>query len=175
MSSPRRISAVCAAVLLAAVTQASVPFRPNARHAATRSPAPDACALLSDAQVSAALEVTTFPGKHAGSTSTTTCIWSSEATPSGDSRRVALTITSMAAFDRGKSSTSTMIHSEPAPGVGDDAYYEVFKGDSPILVVRKGNVAFTVRVLNGLKLKAFTNDEERAKEKTLAQAALKVL
>jgi len=173
MSSPRRISAVCAAALLAAVTQASAPFEPNARRATTSTVAPDACALLSDAQISAALEVTTFPGKHLGSTSTTTCIWSSDPTGSGDSRRVTLSIITVAAFDRGKS--SPVIHTEPAQGVGDDAYYEVFRADSPFLVVRKGSVAFTVRVVNGLKLKAFTNDEERSKEKTLAQAALKGL
>jgi hypothetical protein len=37
--------------------------------------------------------------------------------------------------------------------------------------VRKGNAAFNVRILNGLKFKAFTRDEEKAKEAALAKAA----
>lgn len=172
MSSPRRISAVCAAVLLAAATQASTPHAPNAGRAARTGAAPDACALLTQAQVSAALEVPTLPGKHLGTTSTAVCIWSSDADASAG-RRVTLSIIPMATFDRGKD--SPIIHTEPAQGVGDEAYFEVFKADSPFLVVRKGNAAFTVRIVNGLKLKAFTLEQERSKEVTLAQAVVKGL
>lgn len=172
MSFPRRISAVCAAALLAAATQASAPFVPNAGHGTMRHLAPDACSLLSDAQVTSTLEVTTLPGKHLSATSTAACIWSNEAN-AVEGRRVTLMIVSLRAFDFGKSSTS--IPTEPAPGVGDDAYYEVFRADSPVLCVKKGDVAFTVRVLDGGKLTSFTKEQKRSKEMTLAQAVAKGL
>jgi hypothetical protein len=57
-------------------------------------------------------------------------------------------------------------------GVGDDAFYEVFQShESPMFVVRKGDAAFQVRVLNGLELRAFSLDEEKAKEAQLGKMA----
>ncbi|HSC30573.1 MAG TPA: hypothetical protein VLD17_02530 [Gemmatimonadaceae bacterium] len=67
------------------------------------------------------------------------------------------------------------IKTAPASGVGDDAYYVLYGSASPQLMVRKGSVQFGVRVLNGLKFKPFTLDQEKAKELTLAQAAIKAL
>ena len=40
-----------------------------------------------------------------------------------------------------------------------------------MLVVRKGDSAFTVRVLNGSKAKALTLDEEKARDLSLGKAA----
>jgi len=43
--------------------------------------------------------------------------------------------------------------------------------DSPLLIVRRGATVFNVRLLNGLKLNAFTLEQEKAKEADLAKAA----
>ena len=74
------------------------------------------------------------------------------------------------AFDMGKSNKQIKI--EPVRGIGDEAYYEIFSSDSPLLVVRKGSSAFNVRILNGLKFKPFTLAEEKAKEADLAKAVV---
>jgi hypothetical protein len=83
-----------------------------------------------------------------------------------------VTLTSLTAFQFGKSGNNPAMTIEPAAGIGDEAYYEIFKtSESPFLVVQKGSAAFTVRVLNGFKLKAFTLEQEKAKEADLAKAA----
>lgn len=103
-----------------------------ARHTATTAAPTDVCALLTLAQVGAALELP------------------SQAAPGG-------------------------MKTAPAPGIGDDAYYVLYGSDSPQLMVRKGSVQFSVRILNGFKFKPFTMDQEKSKEAALAQAALKAL
>ena len=133
--------------------------------------APDACALLSTSDVSTALEVASLPGRHAFGNSPLACIWSDDTTGSFGNRRVTLTIMSMQAYTMGKS--NPVIITEAAPGIGDDAFYELFKGkESPFLCVKVGGSAFQVRVLNGLKLKPFTLEQEKAKEAALAKAAV---
>jgi hypothetical protein len=75
------------------------------------------------------------------------------------------------AFDVGKQASHPK--AEPVAGVGDDAYYEFFgPADAPALVVKKGATVFTIRVLNGLKLKAIPMDGIKAKELELAKAAV---
>jgi hypothetical protein len=76
----------------------------------------------------------------------------------------------MAAFDMGKS--NTQLKPEPVSGIGDEAYYEVFGSDSPLLVVRKGSSAFNIRILNGLASKPFAVGEVKAKEADLAKAVV---
>jgi hypothetical protein len=88
-----------------------------------------------------------------------------------DHRRITLSILSVAGFQVGKSGTNKRITIEPVSGIGDEAYYELFTSESPFLVVRKGSVAFDVRILNGLKVKPLTLSEEKAKEADLAKAA----
>jgi len=137
-----------------------------------RSPAdPEACALLTTAEVSKALDVTSVAGVRLVASSPEACIWSDDANHGGDHRRVTLSIMPLAGFQIGKSGANKRITIEPASGIGDEAYYELFTADSPFLVVRKGNAAFNVRVLNGLKLKAFTLEEAKTKEADLAKAA----
>jgi len=135
--------------------------------------ATDACTLLTLQQVSAALEVTSQAGKHISPTITTSCIWSDDTAASVDHRRATLSIMRPQGFDMPRSSGA--MKTAPAQGIGDDAYYLLFGSASPQLMVRKGGVQFSVRILNGFKFKPFTFDEEKAKEATLAQAALKAL
>lgn len=130
---------------------------------------PDACSLLTEAQTGAAIDVKVGPGKHQTPSSTKTCMWTDAPTASVDHRRVVLTISAPAAFDFGKQNGK--IKTEPASGAGDEAYYEFFGADAPILVVKKGGTVFTVRVLDGLKLKPLGLDVVKAKELELAKAA----
>ena len=132
---------------------------------------PDACALLTETDVSTALEVKSLPGTHTVQSSTKICSWSDVAGNDINHRRALVSVTTAAAFNAIKSQTGIMTM-EPVSGIGDDAFYEIPKSsESPFLYVRKGDVAFSVRILNGLKLKAFTRDEEKTKEAALAKAA----
>jgi hypothetical protein len=131
---------------------------------------PSACSLLTEAQVNAALEIKTLPGKPPVPNFTKLCIWSDDPNGAISNRRVSLALTSRTAFDLPKG--NNRIKTEPVSGIGDEAYYQSFGSDSPLLAVRKGGSAFTVRILNGLKLKPFTLAEEKAKEADLAKAAV---
>ena len=143
------------------------PSRP--RPAADRAPPPDACALLTVQEVSAALEVQSLPGKalfgHASA-----CSWSDDPAQSIDHRRVTLSIVHTAmVFNSMKASPRLTI--EPVSGIGDDAYYVLLKSESPQLAVRKGENVIQIRVLNGLKAKPFSLAQEKAKEAALGKAA----
>ena len=144
-----------------------------ARPASAFSPADvDACSLLTPAEASKALEVSSLPGKRLVASSPKVCGWTDGPAMEPNYRRVVVTITSLTAFQAGKSRNNPGMTIEPVAGIGDEAYYEILKSsESPFLVVRKGNAAFTVRVLNGFKLKAFTREQEKAKEAELAKAA----
>jgi hypothetical protein len=131
----------------------------------------DACTLLTAADASKALEATSLPGKRLVASSSKVCMWSDDSSGAITHRRVTLSMTSLTGFQFAKSTANPKITIEPVTGIGDEAYYELFKGDSPFLVVRKGNTTFNVRILNGLKLKAFTLEQEKAKEADLAKAA----
>jgi hypothetical protein len=136
-----------------------------------RAPAdPDACTLLTEDQVSAAIEAKSQPGQHGGKTTTKTCIWSDDPNHGIDHRRVTLAITSLTGFNVGK--TVKQATAEPVAGLGDDAYYMIYRADAPTLVVRKGDTAFNIRLLNGSKTKAIPMAEVKARELTLAKAAV---
>lgn len=113
------------------------------------APQPGACSLLTEAQVNAALEVTSLPGKPPFPNANKLCMWSDDPKGAISNRRVTLSLTTRAAFDLGKGNSRIKV--EPVSGIGDEAYYEVFGSESPLLVVRKGSSAFTIRILNGLK------------------------
>ena len=131
---------------------------------------PDACTLLTQPEVSKALEITSLPGKRIIPSSPKLCMWSDDANNAAANRRATLQLVTISAFQLGKS--NSRITTESASGIGDEAYYETFRADSPILAVRKGSTAFHVRILNGLKLKPFTLDQEKSKEADLAKAAV---
>lgn len=133
--------------------------------------AADACSLLTVAQVSTALEETSLPGRPPVPGSSKSCIWSDALSPPLGERRATLSIISTTAFAVAKSS-SGRVTILPVTGIGDEAYYEVFKSESPFLIARKGDAAVQIRILNGLKLKAFTLDQEKTKEADLAKAAI---
>jgi hypothetical protein len=131
---------------------------------------PIACSLLTEVQVSAVLEVKSLPGKPPFPAAQKLCIWSDDPKGAVSNRRVTLSLMTRAAFDFGKSNKQIKV--EPVSGIGDEAYYEVFSSDSPLLLVRKGSSAFNIRILNGLKFKPFAAGQVKAKEADLAKAAV---
>jgi hypothetical protein len=128
----------------------------------------DACSLLTEDQVSAALEVKAGAGQHITPSSTKTCLWSDQLA-SRDHRSVTLSCSPPASFDVGKQISNPT--AESVSGVGDGAYYEFMGKEDPGLVVKKGSTVFMIRVLNGVNLKAMSIDARKAKELELAKLA----
>jgi hypothetical protein len=127
--------------------------------------AADACALITQTQVGAALEIPVDAGTPIGRPSA--CQWT------GKGRFATLTIiqprggkSPVESFNAGKASTMPGIIVEPVGGVGDEAYYVYFntKERSGLgLVVKKGSTAFEIRVYG------FELDKAKSVAKTLCQ------
>ena len=125
----------------------------------------EACTLLTQIQVSTALEVPVDAGTPIGRPSA--CQWT------GKGRFATLTITQPLAgksaidrFNAGKASTLPGIITEPVSGVGDEAYYVYFSNTTRAglgLVVKKGSSAFEIRVYG------FDIDRAKSVAKTLCQ------
>jgi hypothetical protein len=80
---------------------------------------------------------------------------------------------SVTAFQVAKHPAITTIKIEPVAGIGEDAFYQLFPGDSPPFIwVRKGNAAISIRILTGVKPRPFTLEQEKSKVTTLAKAAV---
>ena len=132
--------------------------------AAFAAPPTDACSLLTTAQVSAVLGVTAETGKPLAPTITKVCHWGASGTAGKGSAKkgVMLTLQDPRAFAYAKMPVGNGITKVDVSGVGDDAVYGTTPGFPTVLTVKKGDVVFVVHV-NG-----FTDDEIKAKEKTLA-------
>lgn len=106
----------------------------------------DACALLTQAQVTAAAGFTVEKGTHVTPTFLKTCTWTGS--NSSGVQVVTLNLQTAAFFDGGKKQAALMAAAggavKPA-GVGDDSYYSVL-GDQVALWVKKGANAFKVAV-----------------------------
>ena len=131
----------------------------------------DACALLSQAQVSAALGVPVDAGKQIGP-SNALCGWNQPNDPSHNGKRAMLALyrtlgksSPVERFENGKIPMQG-ITKTPISGVGDDAYYIDTPGIGMGLNVKKGASSFQVRVYG------FPADQIRAIEKALAQDVL---
>ncbi|HET7103642.1 MAG TPA: hypothetical protein VFI20_06105 [Terracidiphilus sp.] len=140
---------------LAIITMVAVAV-PNA----SATPAVDACALLTPAQMSAVLGATVGPGTYISPTFKTTCTW----TVPGGHEFVTLMLTSVSSFEQSKIPIVPAIVITPVSGIGDDAYY-LTVGANAGLIVKKGNIAFKVAVYA-----ANTSlDKKEALEKPLAR------
>ena len=134
-------------------------------HTAPSYAADEACTLLTQAQLSAALEIPVNPGEPIGRPSA--CQWA------GKGRFATLTImqplggkSGIDRFNAGKTSTMPGITTEPVSGVGDEAYYIYFSNTTRAglgLVVKKGSSAFEVRVYG------FDIDKAKLVAKSLCQ------
>jgi hypothetical protein len=138
-----------------------------------RAAAPgDACALLSPAQLSAALVLPMDAGKYVTPGYVRTCTWtpSGGATPaikfvtlfllSADDYRASKSVMQAAQSKGGNAVTSVN-------GVGDDAYFTSIGSSVTSLMVKKGAVAFKLSLYG-----ATAPDKAMAIEKTLASQAL---
>ena len=133
----------------------------GAWHAPTSQP--DACAVLTVAQVGAALGTTVTADSGLAQQA---CSWG----PPGDllGKRVTLGIGSSAIFATDKSALpGPKVKMTPVPGLGDEAVvYVSSSGDPPMLDVRKGNTAIQITV------KGFSPDQAQQKEESLAKLVL---
>ena len=123
--------------------------------AAIAQSASDACSLLTQAQVSAAVGAQMGAGGYVMPTFKTTCTWSVPG------KIVTLMTTTPATFEAGKTSPAYKV--VPVSGIGDDAYYVVTGGTMVSLIAKKGNAAFKTSVYIELPV-----DTLESMEKTLA-------
>jgi hypothetical protein len=130
---------------------------------ASAAPPGDACALLTPAQVGAALGASVGAGSYVTPTFKRTCTWNSTTSGGGF---VTLMLQDVSGFEGGKQLgqiPSKTLSVTSISGVGDDAYY-LAVGDQVGLIVKKGNVAFKVAVYAHEPV-----ESKEAKEKILAK------
>jgi hypothetical protein len=133
-----RITALIAAAALLPAARASA-----ASVAALASP--DACTVLTSAQVSAVLGVRVEAGQHLVPGAHSSCGWAAPGDPSLGAKRLVLTLMSARAFETGK----TPIRSATkvvAQAVGDEAYYITTPPFGTALSVKQGGSYFQVRI-----------------------------
>lgn len=105
--------------------------------------ASDACSLLTQAQVSAAVGAQVGAGVYMTPTFKTTCNWSATG------KIITLMTEDINTFQNGKKPLSPAMQVVPAGGVGDDAYY-IVTGTMVVLYTKKGNNAFKTSVYSKL-------------------------
>jgi hypothetical protein len=128
----------------------------------------NACALLTTAQVTAALGTAVEAGVPLVASNPTSCGWAPPGGPNIDAKKVTVQLSTLKSFEASKKPMSG-IEKTPLSGVGDDAIYVTTPGFGTGLNVRKGNSAFQVRV------GGFKPDKEKEIEKALAMQILKKL
>lgn len=148
-------SIACSLSLLAAATVQSV----------SAAPPSDACALLTQAEVSGTLGISVQAGQRVVPNNSSICGWGQQG-PTGKKVVVSIytQLGSRTPTDRFNVAKAPVqgITKIPVDGVGDEAVSVTTPGGGTGLIFRKGPSAFDVRVYG------FSLDEIRAKEKTLA-------
>jgi hypothetical protein len=135
----------------------------------------DACSLLTQARVGAALGVSVGAGQHLTPSSQLTCVWSQPTDPNHSGKRAVLEIIGpvgrMTPADRFTTAKTPVsgITKTPVTGVGDEAIYLTTPGVGTGLDVKKGSSVILVRVYG------FPLDQIKTIEKALAQDALTTL
>jgi hypothetical protein len=128
----------------------------------------DACALLTQQEVGAALGVAVEKGQPLVPNDRKLCGWAPPGGPKIDGKKATLLLTTPREHDFGKTPVSG-IEKTPVSGVGDDAYYVTTPGFGTAINVKKGARAFQLRV------GGFPKAKEEAIEKSLAVLVLKRL
>jgi hypothetical protein len=131
---------------------------------AARAAPSDACALLTPAQVGAALGAPVEAGKPITPTDHKVCTWAG-----GKAGFVTLMLQTAQSFDAARRQAPDLagaVSVTPVSGLGDGAMF-VGMGDNTGLVVKKGAVSFKVAVYQHT-----TIDKKQAAEKILAAQAL---
>ncbi len=112
---------------------------------ASAQSATDACSLLTQAQVSAAVGAQVGAGTYVTPSFKATCTW----TVTG--KIITLMTEDTNTFQTGKKPISPAMQIVPASGIGDDAYY-VVTGTFVSLFTQKGNTAFKTSVYSKLPI-----------------------
>ena len=154
-------SKICLSAVIGAIFIVGAAMAPSANAA----PPDDACLLLTQAQVSAALGASVGAGSYVTPTFKKTCTW----TVAGGAEYVTLMLEGLDAYQAGKVALTKTIVVTSVSGIGDDAYY-LAVGKNVGLIVKKGNVAFKVAVYGHSPL-----EKKQAMEKTLAQQVVSKL
>jgi len=126
----------------------------------------NACALLTKAQVIAALGTAVEAGVPMVASNPTTCGWAPPGGPHIDAKKVTVTLSTPKSFEAAKKPMNG-IEKTALSGVGDDAIYITTPGFGTGLSVRRGNSAFQVRVAGSKP------EQEKQIEKALAIEILK--
>jgi len=126
----------------------------------------DACALLTTAQISAALGGSVAPGK---ALATGLCQWIQQGKPGDALLRLDVTLVTPEHFTRLKTVTLGTVTN--VGGLGDEAFYSTFTQGRTTLTtlnIKKGGAAVTIRVSGATK----PAEEYQTKEKAIALALL---
>jgi hypothetical protein len=133
----------------------------------------DACALLTQAEVSAALGVDVDPGERLVPTEPRFCTWREHGKDERRARNVRISFLSEQDFKGGKPShlekTSTF-----ETGIGDEAYFSKATGMVFLLSVRKGDTFFRVQARSNPNARPADRKDQEI-DRTLALALLKKL
>jgi hypothetical protein len=140
---------------------------------------PDACALLTEAEVSAALGVAVDPGERTMPTETRFCTWREHGKDEREARNVRISFLSAQDFKGGKPS-HLAVGSTSESGIGDEAYFSKATGMVFLLSVRKGDIYFRVQARSsaGTPTRANTPTVDRKDQeidRTLARTLLQKL
>jgi len=152
MSSRHHENAVIAALYALAIL-----ISPSANAASV-----DACSLLTQAQVSAALGASTDSGSSPSASIKDTCKW----TAAGPHEYVTLMFEDLGAYEAGKTAPAKTVMVTPVAGVGEAAYF-LAVGQNVGLVVKKGNISFKVGVYGRMPIEA-----KESTEKSLASQVI---
>lgn len=135
----------------------------------------DACLLVTQAQVTAAVGVPVGAGTHVTPTFVKTCTWAATGS-SKDVRDVTISYQAAQSFAGTKSMTQMMVANakpgdhanvQSASGIGDDAFYTTMGDGYTAMLVKKGNVALKIAIYG-----AMPEQKKRDAEKALALEAL---
>jgi hypothetical protein len=124
---------------------------------------PEACALLSPAEIGAIVGTSMGLGTALNSTTTSSCKWLQQGVDEFKAVTVIISTKSAQTYEKGKSVLQPVVMS----GIGDEAYITGTTPSYTVLSARKGENALTVTV-RGLKDLAST----QAAEKALGKAAV---
>jgi hypothetical protein len=129
----------------------------------------DACSLLTQAQVTAALSVSVGAGSYQTPTFKKTCTWNATSDVTKGAKYVTLVLEGLDAYQAGKLAPVKTIVVTSISGIGDDAYYLAVSSNVG-LIVKKGDIAFKVAAYGDLPI-----EKKQAMEKTLAQQVVSKL
>lgn len=133
----------------------------SATAAARAASVPDACALLSAAQVRTVLGVSVTQGEHIVPNSQTSCAWMGPGGASIGSKKMTLSLMSARAFESGKTPVKGVTRTV-VTGIGDEAYYSSMPPFGTALSVKKGQAFFQLRIAG------FPSGQVRSLERALA-------